>query len=106
MTDKVVKDGKVYNDAQVRLFEDDIDNYNRNEDGFIVLKLIVKNRLKEILDNRGIKQVWLAEQVGISFKTLSNICNNRYNTSLEVAFKIAKVLDLRLEDIFKYEQEE
>ncbi len=62
---------------------------------------MVKNRLKEILDNRGIKQTWLAEQCEISNKTISNIVKNTYSTSLEVALKIAKALELNVEDIFQ-----
>ncbi|MDD4779016.1 MAG: helix-turn-helix domain-containing protein [Tissierellia bacterium] len=66
--------------------------------------MAVKNRLKDILDSRGIKQVWLAEQVDISFKTMSNIINNRYNTSLEVALKIADILGMKIDDIFYLEK--
>lgn len=64
----------------------------------------VKNKLKEIIDERGIKQVWLAEQVGISYKTLSNIIGGRYNTSLEVALKIADILNVKVDDIFYLEK--
>jgi len=63
--------------------------------------MAVKNRLKEILYNRGIKQTWLAEQVNITPTTLGNILHNRYNTSLEVALKLAFVLNLKVEDIFE-----
>jgi DNA-binding XRE family transcriptional regulator len=64
---------------------------------------MVKNRLKEILSDRGIKQVWLAEKVGIDKRTLSNIISNKYNTSLDVALKIAYVLDLTVNEIFELE---
>ncbi|HEY8805725.1 MAG TPA: helix-turn-helix domain-containing protein [Clostridium sp.] len=61
---------------------------------------MVKNRLGEILDERGIKQIWLAEQVGITRQTMSNLVKNRYNTSAEVGLKIAFVLNLSFDDIF------
>ena len=64
----------------------------------------VKNRLKEILDERGIKQNWLAEQVGITKQTMSNLIKNRYTTSMDIAFKIAKVLSMEITDIF-FEEE-
>jgi putative transcriptional regulator len=64
----------------------------------------VKNRLREILDNRGIKTAWLAEQVGVSYKTLSNILVNKYNTSLYVALKIADVLNVKIDEIFYLEK--
>ena len=65
----------------------------------------VKNRLKEILTERGIKQNWLAEQVKVDKSTIGNIIKNRFNTSLEVAFKIANVLNLNVDDVFYYEEE-
>jgi len=65
--------------------------------------LVVKNRLKKILDERGIKQTWLAEKVDVSRQTISNLINDRFNPSLELAFKICKVLNLTLDDVFYYE---
>ena len=66
--------------------------------------VVVKNRLKEILDERGIKQNWLAEQVGITKQTMSNLIKNRFTTSMDIAFKISKVLNMEITDIF-YEDE-
>lgn len=63
--------------------------------------MVVKNRLKEILDERGIKQIWLAEKAGIDRSTLSSIVANKHSTSLEAAMKISKVLDLEISDIFQ-----
>lgn len=67
---------------------------------------MVKNRLKKILEERGIKQTWLAEQVGLHRGTINNIIANKYNTSLEIAFKIAHVLNLKIEDIFEWVDDE
>lgn len=64
---------------------------------------MVKNRLKEILEERGIKQTWLAKQVGVTRQTMSNLINNRFCPSLDIAFKIANVLGLKLDDVFYYE---
>lgn len=60
----------------------------------------VKNRLKEILESRGIKQSWLADRVGMTRGTMSNLVNNRYQTSIEFAFVIADVLDMDVKDIW------
>jgi len=68
--------------------------------------MTVKNSLKEILEKRGLKQKWLAEQVGIDKRTMSNIISNRYNTSLEVALKIAEILEIKIDDIFKLDKQE
>jgi len=61
---------------------------------------MVKNRLKEILDERGIKQNWLCKQVGVTKQTMSNLINNKFTTSMDIAFKIAKVLNMNIYDIF------
>lgn len=68
--------------------------------------MAVKNRLKQILDDKGIKQSWLAEQVDITPTTLGNIIHGRFNTSLEVALKLAIILNVKVEDIFEYIKEE
>ena len=61
----------------------------------------IKNRLKEIIDERGLKQTWLAKQIGIDRSTLSSVVANKKSTNLETAMRIAKVLGLRMEDIFE-----
>jgi DNA-binding XRE family transcriptional regulator len=61
----------------------------------------IKNRLKEILDERGIKQKWLAEKANVKENTLSGIINNKTITSVDIAIRIAKVLNMAVEDIFQ-----
>ncbi|MBK5239784.1 helix-turn-helix domain-containing protein [Clostridium sp.] len=61
---------------------------------------MIKNKLKQILADRGIKQSWICEHTGITKATMSNIVNNRYNTSMEIGFKIAELLGLSITDIF------
>jgi DNA-binding XRE family transcriptional regulator len=65
----------------------------------------VKNRLKEIIDNKGIKKSWLAEQIGVTKSTISTLVQNKYSTSIDIAFKLANVLDMDITDIF-YEEKE
>ena len=64
---------------------------------------VVKNRLEQILASRGIRQNWLAEQVGVSRQTMSNLVKNRFNTSSDVGLKIAYVLGMDFNDIFYLE---
>jgi DNA-binding XRE family transcriptional regulator len=64
---------------------------------------MVKNKLKEILNKRGIKQVWLAEKAGMTKQTLSNCITNRFNVSLETAIRLSNVLQMKVEDIFYIE---
>jgi Predicted transcriptional regulators len=63
--------------------------------------MAVKNKLKEILDEKGIKQIWLADKAKIDKSTVGNIIKNRYNTNVEVAIRIAKALQINVEDIWE-----
>ena len=53
-----------------------------------------KNRIKEVLEERGIKQTWLADQLGKSFCMVNSYVCNRRQPSLEVLFEIAKILNV------------
>jgi len=52
------------------------------------------NRIKEVLEERGIKQIWLAEKLGKSFCIVNSYVCNRRQPSLEVLFEIAKILNV------------
>ena len=57
------------------------------------------NRIKEVLEQKGIKQTWLAERIGKSFsQTNAYVCNRR-QPSLEMLFEIARVLDVDVKDL-------
>ena len=53
-----------------------------------------KNRIKEVLEERGIKQTWLAERLGKSFCMVNSYVCNRRQPSLDVLFEIAKILNV------------
>lgn len=55
---------------------------------------IIMNRIKEVLEERGIKQTWLAEKLGKSFCIVNSYVCNRRQPSLEVLFEIAKILNV------------
>lgn len=52
------------------------------------------NHIKEVLEERGIKQTWLAERLGKSFCIVNSYVCNRRQPSLEVLFEIAKILNI------------
>lgn len=52
------------------------------------------NRIKEVLEERGIKQTWLADKLGKSFCIVNSYVCNRRQPSLEVLFEIADILDV------------
>lgn len=67
---------------------------------------MLTNKLKEILKERGLKQVWLAEKCNIEKSTLSNIVNNIYQPSIELAFQIADTLGLDIKKVFIYTEDQ
>ena len=59
------------------------------------------NRIKEVLEEKGIKQTWLAEKIVKSFsQTNAYVCNRR-QPSLEQLFEIAKVLNVDVKDLIE-----
>jgi putative transcriptional regulator len=65
----------------------------------------VKNRLEEIRKARNMLQEELADALKVSRQTISSLENGRYNPSIVLAFKIARLFNMRIEDIFIYEDE-
>ena len=53
-----------------------------------------KNRIKDVLEERGIKQTWLAERLGKSFCIVNSYVCNRRQPSLDVLFEIANILNV------------
>ncbi len=54
---------------------------------------------------RDLTQEQLAEKVGVSRQTVIAIESNKYNPSLDLAFKLARLFEVAIEDIFFYEEE-
>jgi putative transcriptional regulator len=65
----------------------------------------LKNRLKVYRAIHNLTQEELARRVGVTRQTIIAIENGRYNPSLELAFKLAKTLNARIEELFIYEPE-
>ncbi len=60
----------------------------------------MKNHLKALRAERGWSQAALAEHLDVSRQTVISIENGRYDPSLPLAFKIARVFDLPIEQVF------
>jgi putative transcriptional regulator len=60
----------------------------------------VRNRVKELRMQSGMTQEDLAERVGVSRQTIISIESGRYNPSIMLAFKIAQLFGLTIEDTF------
>lgn len=63
--------------------------------------MALKNKLKFIIDERGLKQTWLAEKAKIDRSTLNTVIANKKGTNLETGIRIANALDLQVEEIFE-----
>ena len=64
------------------------------------------NRLEEIRKQRGMTQEELAGHLEVSRQTVNSLENGRYNPSILLAFKVSRLFDMAIEDIFLYEEEE
>ena len=60
----------------------------------------MKNRLRVLRAERSWSQADLAERLGVSRQTVNAIETEKYDPSLPLAFRIAAVFALRIEDIF------
>ncbi|HAQ39976.1 MAG TPA: transcriptional regulator [Clostridiales bacterium] len=60
----------------------------------------MKNIIKQLRKQAGLRQEDMAAQLGVSRQTIIAIENDKYNPTLELAMKIAKLLNLKVEDIF------
>ena len=58
------------------------------------------NRLRDLRGERGWSQQDLAERLGVSRQSVNAIETGRYDPSLPLAFKIAELFDLTIEDVF------
>ena len=63
------------------------------------------NRIKEVLEEKGIKQTWLAEQLGKSYNMVNGYVQNRQQPRLEVLYEIANVLNIDVKDLLKTNEE-
>ena len=60
----------------------------------------MKNRLKVLRAERNWSQQALADELGVSRQSVNAIETGRYDPSLPLAFQIAEVFDLAIEEIF------
>lgn len=61
------------------------------------------NRLRELRAERGWSQADLAERLGVSRQTVNAVETERYEPSLSLAFKIARLFGQKIEAIFESE---
>ena len=66
----------------------------------------MKNRIQELRREQKIRQEDLAEAVRVTRQTIISLENGKYNASLQLAHRIARYFNLKIEDVFLFEEEE
>lgn len=68
-----------------------------------ILKEVDKpmTRIKEVLEEKGIKQTWLVEKLGKSFSIVNSYVCNRRQPSLETLFQIVEILGVKTRDLIE-----
>lgn len=57
------------------------------------------NRIKEVLGEKEVTQAWLSEKLGKSYNMVNSYVQNRRQPSLEILFRIAKLLKVSPKDL-------
>lgn len=60
----------------------------------------MKNRLRVLRAEKELSQAGLAQLAGVSRQTINAIEKEKYDPSLPLAFKLARIFELQIEDIF------
>jgi putative transcriptional regulator len=63
----------------------------------------MKNRIRVLRAEKNWTQAELARRLDVSRNTMNAIENNRYDPSLSLAFRLAKLFGLKMEDVFQDE---
>ena len=66
----------------------------------------MNNRIEEERKRRGMTQQQLAGELGVSRQTIISLESGRYNPSILLAHRIARLFDAKIEDIFLFDTEE
>lgn len=57
------------------------------------------NRIKEVLQEKGIKQTWLSDKLGKSYAVVNAYVQNRKQPKLEILYEIADLLSVDVKDL-------
>jgi putative transcriptional regulator len=61
----------------------------------------MQNKIKLLRKELGLRQEDVAEKLGVTRQTIIAIENNKYNPTLELAMKLAKLLNTSVEELFQ-----
>lgn len=66
----------------------------------------MKNKLKVLRAEKDLTQADLADSLAVSRQTVNAIEKGKFDPSLPLAFKISKLFDLSIEEVFQYSEDE
>lgn len=64
------------------------------------------NKIKKILKEKGIKQIWLANRLGKSYNMINSYVQNRRQPSLDDLYRIAEILDVDIIELLESNKKE
>ena len=68
-------------------------------------KIMQYNRIKEVLASKGIKQTWLAEKLGKTYRTVNMYASNDVQPPIPVLYEIAEILQVEPKDLLVDKQQ-
>ncbi|MBQ5153301.1 helix-turn-helix transcriptional regulator [Macrococcoides caseolyticum] len=60
----------------------------------------MKNKIRELRKDLGISQAELSQRLNVSRQTINAIENDKYDPTLSLAFKLAKIFNVTVDDLF------
>ncbi len=66
----------------------------------------MENRLEQFRDQKGLTQQELADLAGVSRQTIISLERGRYNPSITLAFRLARLFGITVEELFIYSEEQ
>ncbi len=67
--------------------------------------IFLYNRIRALRKENKVTQDELAGAVGVTRQTIISLENGKYNASLQLAHKISKYFDMKIEDVFIFEED-
>jgi putative transcriptional regulator len=68
----------------------------------ITSTLKIQNRLPDLRNTQGLTQQELADAVGVTRATILALERGDYNPSLELAYRLSKFFELKIDDLFQF----
>ncbi|MGL4798649.1 MAG: helix-turn-helix transcriptional regulator [Cellulosilyticaceae bacterium] len=65
----------------------------------------MNNIVRNLREKNSLTQQDLADQLGVSRQTIISLENGKYNPSIMLAYRLAKIFSLTIEDVFLFEEE-